>query len=186
MDINLDEKFWSQDGEGGTAPTGPLNIIGRKELFDAVIDLLAGSGFAGQLFNRDAAKSFATNKDWNNITQMSFALNKSAITVDASNAAKAANDTAGGVLFVGDSGNDQLTGGDGQDVLLGGNEENSKGNGDLLDGGKGKDILVGGAGYDVLRGGAGSDYLNGGTGIDIADYSIPSRWFAHFYIGRKH
>jgi hypothetical protein len=67
----------------------------------------------------------------------------------------------GGVLLIGDAGNNLLEGTDGNDVICGG------GGNDILIGYGGNDIIYGDAGDDQLVGGAGNDRLVGGSGADL-------------------
>jgi hypothetical protein len=67
----------------------------------------------------------------------------------------------GGVLLIGDAGNNLLEGTDGNDVICGG------GGNDILIGNGGNDVIYGDAGDDQLVGGAGNDRLEGGSGADL-------------------
>ncbi len=63
-------------------------------------------------------------------------------------------------LFLGTSGDDEITGQNGNDCLVGG------GGNDTLIGGPGDDVLLGGSGNDDLRGLSGTDTCYGGTGTN--------------------
>lgn len=67
----------------------------------------------------------------------------------------------GGVLLIGDAGNNLLEGTNGNDVICGG------GGNDILIGNGGNDVIYGDAGDDQLLGGAGNDRLVGGAGNDL-------------------
>lgn len=68
--------------------------------------------------------------------------------------------TGTNTLFLGTSGDDDITGQNGNDCLVGG------GGNDTLVGGPGDDVLLGGDGDDMLRGLAGTDICYGGTGLN--------------------
>ncbi len=63
-------------------------------------------------------------------------------------------------LFLGTSGDDEITGQNGNDCIVGG------GGNDTLVGGPGDDVLLGGDGDDILRGLSGIDICYGGPGIN--------------------
>jgi Ca2+-binding RTX toxin-like protein len=70
--------------------------------------------------------------------------------------------TAGGVLFIGGSGNDQTTTGAAGDGLYGGPGTDTLSSGDglnLLQGNQGNDSLVGGGAYDIIYGGQDDDRI---------------------------
>jgi len=69
--------------------------------------------------------------------------------------------TGTNTLFLGTSGDDEITGQNGSDCIVGG------GGTDILIGGPGDDVLIGGDGNDELRGLSGNDICYGGTGNNV-------------------
>lgn len=75
----------------------------------------------------------------------------------------------GGVIVLGELGNDALRGGQWDDSLSGGQDNDTlvgRGGDDALDGGDGDDIIRGNAGDDIIIGGLGADIMKGGLGED--------------------
>ncbi len=145
----------------------PMDVKGRDTLSANLLEAIKtdnANSAPGSAAFTDYMKPSWASADSNNITKAVF-VTGGGVTISETDAPNAKSGAKGGVILVGNIGQDILTGGDGRDLLVGGDGQ------DQLDGGKDSDFLFGGEDNDILKGGLGSDIMDGGQGTDTADYS---------------
>jgi hypothetical protein len=113
LTVDLDPTKWVT----GTANT-PMDIKGRDTLATDLMYAIADDNFnTGATESAQFASSYAppmwTAANSNNITKAVFATTGAATTISETAVPNAKSGAKGGVILVGNSGNDTLTGGDG-------------------------------------------------------------------------
>ena len=162
--VDFGDQLWSV---GSSSPTAPENIVGRKDLTDAVFKQTNGI-FEGTPGHPTPSNDIRAGMKWlwnddnsSVIDRFVFATTNDALTATLPNRSSSSTKVS---LFAAGGQNDTITGSRDNDFIFGGN-----GN-DTLKGGDGDDLLAGGKGDDRMNGGAGRNFLTGGEGKDTVFY----------------